>query len=470
MRLLAFSFVGCLASVAVAQPTYLGLYLQGSKIGYASYQSQPVVLSGKHLTRSDSRTVLETGLMGSSMSVTLDSTSWSDSDGKPVRMVFDTESGGRSNKVDAAFSKSSVVLDIVNGGIKTRRTLVLPTSARLVDDPLNLVLHGKVQAGMSRTFFVLDPSTASFVKSSVLIYGKAKTTLNGKPVSANHIRLSDSRSVTDVYVSLNGDVIRVDGPMGISMIPVSKKVALANVDGRKPTADLAIASSIKADRVIKEPDRLSHLSLRLITSSDADIPSDQFQTARKESGQWVLDIHPRQLATNPVSTISQASATKPEWIKPSLDIPSDSTRFKDLAAKIIGSKKIVQEAAFSIQEFVYQNMKPNAGIGVLRDATEVLDSKEGVCRDYAILTVTLLRAAGIPARLASGLVNWDGTFYYHAWAEAWDGAQWIGIDSVTDQQQISAAHVKLGEGNVDTAFAFTFLEKAKIEVLKASKE
>jgi len=254
------------------------------------------------------------------------------------------------------------------------------------------------------------------------------------------------------------------------MIPVSKKVALANVDGRKPTADLAIASSIKADRVIKEPDRLSHLSLRLITSSDADIPSDQFQTARKESGQWVLDIHPRQLATNPVSTISQASATKPEWIKPSLDIPSDSTRFKDLAAKIIGSKKIVQEAAFSIQEFVYQNMKPNAGIGVLRDATEVLDSKEGVCRDYAILTVTLLRAAGIPARLASGLVNWDGTFYYHAWAEAWDGAQWIGIDSVTDQQQISAAHVKLGEGNVDTAFAFTFLEKAKIEVLKASKE
>jgi transglutaminase-like putative cysteine protease len=152
-----------------------------------------------------------------------------------------------------------------------------------------------------------------------------------------------------------------------------------------------------------------------------------------------------------------------------MHIPSSSTKFTQLAKSIVGDRTRVADAASAIQLWVNSQMKPNAGIGVLRDANDVLATKEGVCRDYAILTTTLLRAAGIPSRLASGLVNWDGTFYYHAWAEVWDGEKWLGIDSTTDQKQISAAHIKLGEGNVEEAFTFTFLEKAKITVLGSSK-
>ena len=81
-----------------------------------------------------------------------------------------------------------------------------------------------------------------------------------------------------------------------------------------------------------------------------------------------------------------------------------------------------------------------------------------------------MRAAGIPARLNSGLVNWDGTFYYHAWVEIWDGARWLGIDSTAQPDQISAAHVKLAEGNVDQAFTFTFLGGVKIDVLGMRKD
>ena len=114
-------------------------------------------------------------------------------------------------------------------------------------------------------------------------------------------------------------------------------------------------------------------------------------------------------------------------------------------------------------------MKANAGIGVLRDAGEVLKTKEGVCRDYAILTATIMRAAGIPTRLCSGLVNWDGSFYYHAWVEVWDGKRWLGMDSTVPYLQISATHVKLGDGNVEEAFTFTFLDKVKIEVLEAKR-
>jgi len=44
------------------------------------------------------------------------------------------------------------------------------------------------------------------------------------------------------------------------------------------------------------------------------------------------------------------------------------------------------------------------------------------------------------------------------------------VDSTTDRAQISASHIKLGEGNIEDAFSFNFLDKAKIEILEADKE
>jgi transglutaminase-like putative cysteine protease len=470
MRHLAVLCVIGASSACFADTTYLGLYLQGNKIGYSSYQSAPTTFDGKLVTKNDSRTVIDAGLQGDAMSVTMDSTAWTTKSGLPLRMIFDTESGGRSNKVDAMFSGNSVTLNIANGGVKTKRTLPLPSGGPVVDDPLTLVAQGALRVGATQSFFVLDPSTATFMKNTVRICGRTKTSVDGRPVVANMIRVTDDRAITNVFVNDRWDVVRVDGPMGITMLPVSKRVAMSKPGKYSPSTDLAISSSIKPDKQIDDAAELSRLSLRITSDSISTIPSDQYQTATKLQKGWRLDIHPPKLKSNPTTTVAQVAADKPEWLKPSLNIPSDSPQFKSLASHIVGTKNTVQDAAFAIQLYVYQNMRPNAGIGVLRDATEVLASKEGVCRDYATLTLTLLRAAGIPARLASGLVTWDGTFYYHAWTEAWDGTRWIGVDSTTDRAQMSASHVKLGEGNIETAFAFNFLEKAKIEVLDAHKE
>ncbi|HWD40481.1 MAG TPA: transglutaminase domain-containing protein, partial [Fimbriimonas sp.] len=88
----------------------------------------------------------------------------------------------------------------------------------------------------------------------------------------------------------------------------------------------------------------------------------------------------------------------------------------------------------------------------------------------AILTGTLLKSAGLPTRLASGLVNWDGTFYYHAWDEVWNGRHWIGIDSTTPEHQISAAHVKLASGTVAQAFTFAVLDNVDIQILASRNQ
>ena len=470
MKFVYALFVLAAAASTPAETTYLGLYIQNKKIGYASYDSLPVRFQGKSAVKSTSRTVMDTSLLGTSMLIQMDSTSWSTPKGAPLRMWSDTKSGGRSNRVDAIFQSKNVQLTIENGGIKSKRLLPIPSGGQVVDDPLTVVLQKGIKPGGSKSFYVLDPSTAAFIKNLVQIVGPRTTIVRGKKVKATLIEVTDPRSNMKIYVGTKGELVRVEGPAGIEMIPVSKRVALSKNSAYEPSTDLAFSTSIQPDKPLDDPSHLTGLKLRISGKNLSNIPNDTFQTVSKEKDAWIVDIHPINIKKEAPCSINVAAKQKPDWLKPSLNIPSDNPRFKSLAKSLISSRNDVQSATFAIQKYVYDVMKPNAGIGVLRDATEVLDSKEGVCRDYATLTVTLLRAAGIPARLASGLVNWDGTFYYHAWAEAWDGSKWIGVDSTTDQFQLSAGHVKLGDGNVDTAFSFTFLEKAKIDVLGSRKD
>jgi transglutaminase-like putative cysteine protease len=131
---------------------------------------------------------------------------------------------------------------------------------------------------------------------------------------------------------------------------------------------------------------------------------------------------------------------------------------------------MVMDVVRAIHDYVHDLMTPNAGIGVLRDAREILSSHEGVCRDYAILTATLLRAAKVPARVCSGLVYMDGAFYYHAWAEFWDSTQWIGVDSTLEIGELTPGHIKLAHGNVEEAFTFTVLDGVKVNVLEKKQK
>ncbi|MEO6030024.1 MAG: transglutaminase family protein [Candidatus Binatia bacterium] len=92
------------------------------------------------------------------------------------------------------------------------------------------------------------------------------------------------------------------------------------------------------------------------------------------------------------------------------------------------------------------------------DVNEVFARKSGVCQDYAHLMVAMCRSVGIPARYVSGYLPTALTprgqapdpnaaeVTTHAWVEvAIPGAGWWGLDP-TNQQEVSASHVKIAHG------------------------
>ena len=90
------------------------------------------------------------------------------------------------------------------------------------------------------------------------------------------------------------------------------------------------------------------------------------------------------------------------------------------------------------------------------NALEVLRLGQGDCNEHTALYVALARIAGIPSRIAAGVVYSDamgenGGFYYHAWPEVYLGEVhgWVPVDPTFGQFPADASHVKLVEGDLD---------------------
>ena len=81
-------------------------------------------------------------------------------------------------------------------------------------------------------------------------------------------------------------------------------------------------------------------------------------------------------------------------------------------------------------------------------ALDVLDSKVGDCNEHSTLFAALARAAGIPTRVAVGLVYIDGHFGYHAWNEVLAADGWLSVDPTWDQMPVDVGHIALLRGGL----------------------
>jgi transglutaminase-like putative cysteine protease len=78
--------------------------------------------------------------------------------------------------------------------------------------------------------------------------------------------------------------------------------------------------------------------------------------------------------------------------------------------------------------------------------------RQGVCRDFAHLSIALLRALNVPARLAAVYAPGLSPMELHAVAEAFvDGAWWV-VDATQRAPRQSLLRVATGRDAADTAF------------------
>lgn len=113
-----------------------------------------------------------------------------------------------------------------------------------------------------------------------------------------------------------------------------------------------------------------------------------------------------------------------------------------------GDDPIMTVAAFVNQRLEYAS-------GVSSTATTAIDTLvegAGVCRDFAHLTIALLRALAVPARYVAAYVPGVEPPDFHALVEAHDGERWRLLDPTGLSDPTHAVRIAHGRDGADVAF------------------
>jgi transglutaminase-like putative cysteine protease len=130
-----------------------------------------------------------------------------------------------------------------------------------------------------------------------------------------------------------------------------------------------------------------------------------------------------------------------------------SDKRTDRIARQIAKDKDPYDAVLATVDWVRSQLQYVPGTtGVHTSGLDAWQEGQGVCQDFAHLSLILLRAMGIPARYVSGYLHPmnDATIgesvegESHAWIQAWTGGWWS--YDPTNDTEINEQYVSVGSG------------------------
>jgi hypothetical protein len=180
-------------------------------------------------------------------------------------------------------------------------------------------------------------------------------------------------------------------------------------------------------------------------------------------------------------------ASVSQYLMPERDRQSQDPRIVRLAGEITRGSRYAHEAANAILSWIADNLTFDTSITVPTDALSALNYKKAYCVGYSNLAVALLRAAGIPARVAHGYLppgyEWgfskdywgvkvnDGGF--HAYLELYyPDTGWVFSDAEHSHHFVDPFHIILRLDGMDMPGAYTggYLEVDKATFYTIFKE
>jgi transglutaminase-like putative cysteine protease len=152
------------------------------------------------------------------------------------------------------------------------------------------------------------------------------------------------------------------------------------------------------------------------------------------------------------------SVTPAEWaeaLRPSRYCPSD--QLEGFASTEFDRTLPRTELVPAVADWVHRRLIYTSGASRPVDtAIDTLLAGQGVCRDYAHLTITLLRALEIPARLVAVYAPGLSPMDFHAVVEADIDGTWCVVDSTRLAPTSSLVRICSGRDAADTAFLSLF--------------
>lgn len=375
--------------------------------------------------------------------------------GEPVRYRFAREQGAWVASIDRGAAGAGE-RKVIDGGFLTPRAASALVSAR----------HKAGETQIS--FRAIDVQSGLSVAEIVMTRGKAEgaqtrySTRNSLvPVAGSELLDADGRAVETT----------VDFPgLGEFRSRLADRAA-ADRAYEAATFDLLVGTFVKTAAIDRHDER-SRLAFTVRSNSDGgvDLPSEGAQVARR------IDARAQRVEVDVMrgSAPAEGDATDQRWLRATELLDFESKPVRELLAKAkLPKDGDAYRDAEALRRLVFRHLRRKDLATAFGSASEAASTQGGDCTEHAVLLAALLRAKGIPSRVASGLVYVPAMggqgpgFGWHLWTQALvpapEGGKdrvWIDLDATLGGggRGYHAAHIlvatsDLAGGATDPAFA-----------------
>jgi len=261
---------------------------------------------------------------------------------------------------------------------------------------------------------------------------------------------------TRSLVTPAGETLRQEGALGMRMVRMTAEEAQTITDDTP--RDLISLSAVPFKGKLKNPRDKRLLKVQFSGVSNERVVSQPPQQTVLDDVVTVDMPLLLELPSLPVSALPdnlKPQDERPPYLSSTMTIPAGHKDIQAKSAEIVESATDRLDAVKRINDWVFTEIKKEPSVGV-PNGLQVLYSRRGDCNEHTALFVSLARAAGIPTRIAAGVVFSErigpkGQFYYHAWPEVQLGGppDWVPVDPTFGQVPADATHIKLVEGDLD---------------------
>ena len=435
-----------------------GVYYRGDKIGFTV--SQTVRTDDGYELNEDGR--LQMSLLGATTAATIHTTARVDGSFALRSFEFSLDPGtgaiqvrGRVEAVGPAGQNDGPARRLTIGitsrsGTRTEvRDLAEPPV--LSQNLSRLLANGGLESGRRHKWTILDPATLTSAPVVLNVRKREIVRVGESVVPAFRVDMEFAGLSTTSWVTDTGEVVREESPLGLVTVREPADRARAMAVPLRVRDDLLKAAAVvprmqpRGMSAFFEPRDVRRLVLRLEGADLSRLDLDGVGQAAHGNSIEIGDLQTRS-AGDPDPDARRYLASEPL-------IESDAPEIRAEADRALQMISGPRERAERLTRYVNALLEKKPTIS-LPSAREVLRTRVGDCNEHTALYVAMARAAGIPARVAVGLVYVHGAFYYHAWPEVYldeppGRGMWLAVDPTLNQFPADSTHVRLARGGLE---------------------
>lgn len=456
--MLAWHALAASAEPAVTFERWYSLMLQDQRAGWAVIR----VTEDDQQIQSASRTHIAIRRAGLAMQMTIDTSFVETTAGEPVRATVTHTMGAAQPTTQTMTFDADAIRIQTRQGDHAAQQHSAPTPAVPWLTPAASARHieARFAAGDREVrYHTIDPTLGPQPVEVVTRIGEATSVeVMGRVVPARAIDVTMSimpGMVMRQYVDDRFQPVRLTvalGP-GMELDMVAADEALAR-SGLNPP-EMMVNTLIRPSRPI-DGARTARRAVYILRSEEGEMstpPNTGSQRVEAEDGGgWRVTVHAAGRGD------AEAAAPGPELLQASATLDHEHEAVRGLVGEAlagVAGDASAADKAEAIRRFVHRHVRAKDLSVGFATASETARTRQGDCTEHAVLLAAMLRAAGIPSRVATGLIYVErladqrNVFGYHMWTQAWldepanPGGRWVDLDAVLAEQPFDATHLTL---------------------------